>query len=145
MAHLLQDVWLKPATRLQHQYKWPAGGRASQERPKPSARKAAPPKGGDSLLSGILKTGGLRWRPSGFPDVRASFQPDGSLFRGWRYRLKQRHFEKPSKISLEFSNMIAFKVILIFTGIVVMICLVLAVICLLAMSRENQLPDIDDI
>jgi hypothetical protein len=41
--------------------------------------------------------------------------------------------------------MIAFKVILIFTGIVVMICLVMAVICLLAMSRENQLPDIDDI
>ncbi len=41
--------------------------------------------------------------------------------------------------------MVAFKVILIFTGIVVMICLALVVICLLAMSRENQLPDIDDI
>lgn len=43
------------------------------------------------------------------------------------------------------STMAAFKVILIFTGIVVIIGLGLAVICLLAMSRENQLPDIDDI
>ena len=43
--------------------------------------------------------------------------------------------------------MVALKFILIFifTGIVVIICLALAVICLLAMSRENQLPDIDDI
>ncbi len=41
--------------------------------------------------------------------------------------------------------MVAFKIILIITGIVVIICLCLAVICLLAMSRENQLPDIEDI
>ncbi len=43
--------------------------------------------------------------------------------------------------------MVALKFILIFifTGIVVIICLALAVICLLSMSRENQLPDIDDI
>ena len=41
--------------------------------------------------------------------------------------------------------MVVFKVILIFTGIVVIVCLCLAVVCLLAMSRENQLPDIDDV
>jgi hypothetical protein len=43
------------------------------------------------------------------------------------------------------SDMIAFKIILVLTGIVVVICLSIAVICLLAISRENQLPDIEDI
>ena len=41
--------------------------------------------------------------------------------------------------------MVAFKVILVFTVVVVTICLCVAVICLVAMSRENQLPDIEDI
>jgi hypothetical protein len=41
--------------------------------------------------------------------------------------------------------MIIFKVILVFAGIAVIFCLSIAVICLLAISRENQLPDIEDI
>jgi hypothetical protein len=43
------------------------------------------------------------------------------------------------------SKMIAFKIILVLTGIVVVICLSIAVICLLVMSRGSQLPDIEDI
>jgi hypothetical protein len=41
--------------------------------------------------------------------------------------------------------MVAFKFILLLTGIVIFICLGLAVVCLLVMSRENQLPDIEDV
>ena len=41
--------------------------------------------------------------------------------------------------------MIAFKAILVLTGIAVIFCLTVAVICLVAMSRESQLPDIEDI
>jgi hypothetical protein len=41
--------------------------------------------------------------------------------------------------------MLAFKIILVLTGIVVAICLSIAVIFLLVMSRESQLPDIEDI
>jgi hypothetical protein len=41
--------------------------------------------------------------------------------------------------------MIVFNVILAFAAIAVIFCLGVAVICLLAMSRESQLPDIEDI
>lgn len=37
------------------------------------------------------------------------------------------------------------KILLILVGIVAMLCLIGAATCLLAASRENQLPDIDDI
>jgi len=37
------------------------------------------------------------------------------------------------------------KILLIIVGIVAILCLFGAVTCLLAASRENQLPDIEDI
>lgn len=37
------------------------------------------------------------------------------------------------------------KILLIFLGIAVIFCLCFAVICLFSISRENQLPDIEDI
>ena len=36
-------------------------------------------------------------------------------------------------------------ILLIIIGIVVLICFFAAILCLLAASRESQLPDIDDI
>jgi len=41
--------------------------------------------------------------------------------------------------------MIVIKLLLILMGIAVIFCLGLAVICLWSMSRESQLPDIEDI
>ena len=38
-----------------------------------------------------------------------------------------------------------FKILLVFIGIAVIFCLSLAVVCLWSMSRESQLPDIEDI
>ncbi len=41
--------------------------------------------------------------------------------------------------------MIVFKLLLVLIGIAVIFCLSLAVVCLWSMSRESQLPDIEDI
>lgn len=41
--------------------------------------------------------------------------------------------------------MIVIKILLVLTGIAVIFCLSLAVVCLFSMSRKNQLPDIEDI
>ena len=38
-----------------------------------------------------------------------------------------------------------FKVFLILTGVLVLYCLYAFVICLLAIYRENELPDIEDV
>ena len=38
-----------------------------------------------------------------------------------------------------------FKLLLVLIAIAVIFCLSVAVICLLSMSRESQLPDIEDI
>ncbi len=41
--------------------------------------------------------------------------------------------------------MIVFKILLILLGLAVIFCLSVAAICLISISRENQLPDIEDI
>ncbi|MGD8522782.1 MAG: hypothetical protein PVF56_16660 [Desulfobacterales bacterium] len=41
--------------------------------------------------------------------------------------------------------MIVIKILLILIAIAVIFCLSLAVVCLWSMSRESQLPDIEDI
>ena len=41
--------------------------------------------------------------------------------------------------------MMVLKILLILIAIAVIFCLSVAVICLFSMSRENQLPDIEDI
>lgn len=43
------------------------------------------------------------------------------------------------------TEMILFKILLVLLGIAVIFCLSVAVIFLFSMSRENQLPDIEDI
>ena len=37
------------------------------------------------------------------------------------------------------------KILIIIVGIIAILCLFVAITCLLAASRENQLPDIEDI
>ena len=41
--------------------------------------------------------------------------------------------------------MILFKILLIFLGLAVIFCLCIVVIFLFSISRENQLPDIEDV
>ena len=42
-------------------------------------------------------------------------------------------------------EMIVIKILLVFIAIAFIFCLSLAVVCLWSMSRESQLPDIEDI
>jgi hypothetical protein len=44
-----------------------------------------------------------------------------------------------------WAEMIVIKILLILIAIAVIFCLSLAVVCLWSMSRESQLPDIEDI
>jgi hypothetical protein len=46
---------------------------------------------------------------------------------------------------VRWAEMIVIKILLILIAIAVIFCLSLAVLCLWSMSRESQLPDIEDI
>jgi hypothetical protein len=63
----------------------------------------------------------------------------------WACYLQQTYNEYDILYAFKKRMEIMIQLLLIISGIGVMFCLYLAIVCLLAASQENMLPDIEDI